>query len=528
MAGQLKPSSQFDFSGGANPVVSPALLGPKQSQRVHNMLLDKHGQLNTIDGTLIQSTAPASEAGSRILIPLRWQPVSGSLQSLVIANRTVAPLINILYDRTVMPWTVIGNFQSADPTPGYAILNDTLVITDGYNTPKQFNTITFSPLTNTAPGGVPPVGGKYIIEHEGFIFLWNTLGTTTSVHGGDGPSVLRQSDLNDPTAWNDAQVVFIAKDDGTQGQGMAVFTIAEAGIAPTDTLVIFKDTTTYQMTGNLGTGGGAPSSNFSLQQVKTDMGCFAPKSIQFCTGFGIIRLTHKGFALFDGVDDRLISEEIRPYLFGHDDITGIDWTKSNFSWASQSINPPLYICFAPTVTDANLTRAFIYDLVRRAWTVIDLPFAVASITFLTPLNTLPYVFLGDSPNPGVLGNIRRWMARDPDWDGVLITSTVRSRLVFDGSPMQRAYFRRLQLDVIPATTPTTVAITVTCNSGETFTDNYTLNPNPNGSQLEVSIDHVCNSVYYDLTMVGNISLRGHEFHLRRKPMVGSNTLVNPL
>lgn len=523
MAGPLRPISQFDYSGGANPVVSPFLLGPKQSQRIHNMILDKHGFLNTVDGTLIQTTAPASETGSRLLLPILWNPVSGAPQSLVIANRTVAPIINILYDRSVTPWVALGNFQTDTPTPTKAILNDVLVMTDGYSAPKSLvsGTFTFQSIATAVAKGF---GGQSIIQHEGFLYLWNTRATTGLT---DGPSVLRQSDLNDPNTWNDAQIVFIAKDDGTQGMGMAVFTIAEAGIAPTDTLVLFKNTSTYQMTGNLGTGGGEPSSNLSIQQVKTDMGNIAIHSIQFCTGFGIIRLSHKGFALYEGVDDRLISEEIRPYIFGHDDITGLRWDRINYSWASQSANPPLYICFCPTV-NIGLTRAFIYDLIRRAWTIVDLPFSIASIEAFAPPETLPYVLLGDTPVVGARGNIRRWFAGDNTWDGVEIIGTVRSRPAFEGSPMQRAYFRRLQLDITPASSPTAVTIVVTCNSGETFTTTYSLSANPNGSHLEASVDHVCNSAYYDLTVTGKISLTGHEFHVRRKPVIGSNTLVNPL
>ncbi len=518
MAGALKPVSQFDYSGGANPVASPALIGPKQSQRIHNMLLDEHGRLRTVDGTHILTTAPVSEAGSRILLPIYWQPASGSPQSLVITNPPAGPGGNNLYNRATNPWTLIGPFSSNTHWPSNSILNDFMLFTDGYSSPKYLNPSSGFGTISTV------IGGQHTIQHEGFAYLFNT---AASPIGDDGPSVLRQSDLNDPNVWNVAQEVFVAKDDGQVGMGMAVFTIAEAGIAPTDTLVLFKNTSTYQMTGNLGTGGGAPSSNFSLQQAKTDMGCYASKSIQFCAGFGIVRLTHRGFALFDGVDDRLISEEVRPYLFGRDDIVSIDWTKIDYSWASQSPNPPLYICFCPTATDYNLTRAFIYDLVRRAWTIIDIPFGIASITFITQPSTLPVVLLGDSPLPGILGNIRRWFSNDPDWDGVAITQIKRSRLAFDGSPQQRAYYRRMQMSIIADTSPVTVTTAVTCNDGTIKASVFTLGSSAFESQLETTIDHTCNTVYSDVIIVGRVRITGEEFHLRKKPLIGSNTLVRP-
>ncbi len=531
MAGALKPISQYDYSGGANAVASPAIIGPKQVQRAVNFILDEHGMLRTVPGTHILSTAPVSEAGTRIVLPITWQPVASiALQTLVVVNPLAGG--NELYDRATSPWTLLGPFATNYSTPQSAILGDLLLITDDYSTPKVWDSATFRDITNAY--GQAPRGGRHTTQHQGFLYLWNTQALTDLTYGGDGPSVLRQSDLNQPEYWNNAQVVFIDKDDGFKGRGLAAFTIAESGIAPFDTLVIFKDLATYQMTGNLGTAGGSPSSNFSLQRVKTDMGNYADRSIQFCAGFGVIRLSHRGFALFDGVDDRLISEEIRPYLFGRDDISPIYWTGVNNSWASQSPSPPIYICFCPLYNAATqsitMTRAFLYDLVRRAWTVVDLPYSIASINLVTAPGSFPQVLLGDAPSPGVVGNIRRWFAGDTTWDGVQITSTTRSRLAFDGSPSQRAYFRRLQESIIADASPVTVTTVVQCSNGITKSSQYILASSPSPIpgvpwELETCIDVTCNSAYYDLTSVGPIRLAGHEFHLRKKPIIGSNTLL---
>ena len=386
---QSSIGEQHDYSGGINAVTSPFLIGPKQVARASNMLYDEHGSLRTVDGTKIISNAPGTELGSRILLPITWLPVAGVLQALVITQPSIG--VNKLWSWAVAPWVQIGLFEGNTNIPSFSILNNLMVFTDGYFGPKSWDGATFQRLA-----GYPAnMGAQHIIHHQGFLYALNT---NPNTYQFDGPSALRQSDLNQPTSWNNNQMTFVAKDDGTQGRGLAVYTIAEAGIPPTDTMVIFKDKSTFQMIGNLGTGGGSASTNFQLQQVKSDMGCYSAKSIQYCSGFGIIRLTHRGFALFDGVDDRLISEEIRPYLFGRDDIGAIDWTLSNYSWSGQSHNPPLYICFCPTTDGKRMSRAFAYDLIRRAWSVIDLPFRVASISLVdltagpapSPILDFPY------------------------------------------------------------------------------------------------------------------------------------------
>jgi hypothetical protein len=296
---------------------------------------------------------------------------------------------------------------------------------------------------------------------------------------------------------------------------LALFTIAEAGIAPEDTLVLFKDRSSYQMIGNLGTGGGAPSTNFSLKQIKTDMGCYAPRTIQFASGFGIIRLTHRGFALFNGIDDRLISEEIRPYLFGRDDIQGIDWTNVGISWGSQSQNPPIYIAVCP-LSGTDLTRAFLYDLVRKAWMVIDLPFPVASISFVAESGTLPVVLLGDAPSSSIIGNIRRWFAQDPDFDGTPVPWSVRSKEA--GNPLNPHYFRRILFNII-VDGAADASLTATFSGGIVKgPQSVSLVQGASPNLVTVDLDVNARHGRYDLSGTGRVRIRAHQWEVRRKPM----------
>ena len=127
-----------------------------------------------------------------------------------------------------------------------------------------------------------PRGAAHAINHAGSLWLWNTSPTNTS-DNLDGPSVLKMSDSNNPNSWNPLNVAFVGKNDGQQGMGMASFTIAETGITPTASLVLFKEFSTYQVIGVFG------ATDFEIEKAQTDLGCIAPRTIKFVPGFGIVR-----------------------------------------------------------------------------------------------------------------------------------------------------------------------------------------------------------------------------------------------
>jgi hypothetical protein len=289
-----------------------------------------------------------------------------------------------------------------------------------------------------------PYGAAHIINHAAALWAWNTAPQTQSSSGtGDGPSVLRMSGANNPNSWPLANSIFIGKDDGTQGTGLATFTVAEAGISPTGSLVCFKDYSTYTVTGVFG------AQNFAVNEVKTDMGCLAPRSIAFATGFGVIRFCHLGFALFDGINDRLISEEIRPYILGSPEVVGVDFARLNQGYGCLTTNPPLYVCALPTRDGLN-SRIFAYDLVMRAWMICDYTnsnpnYPIRCMEQIRP----PYVsgfpattLIADDGPAGQ--TIRRWQGGDTQWDATSPPTPVSwmFRPPEVGDPGSRAYFRR--------------------------------------------------------------------------------------
>jgi len=190
----------------------------------------------------------------------------------------------------------------------------------------------------------PPRGAAHAEVYAGSLWVANT-GVVESSDQLDGPSALRQSDLNNPGSWNPLNAAQISPDDGDQCTGIKAFTVAEAGIAPQNFLMYFKNFSTYLIQGVFG------ASDFAITRLQTDLGCIAPRSLQFVPGYGIMRLSHLGFAVTDGISDKLQDPEaIRPFLFPEStesDITPIDQTYLYFAKGAQTANPPMYVCAVP-------------------------------------------------------------------------------------------------------------------------------------------------------------------------------------
>src|SRR6267142_932642 len=246
-----------------------------------------------------------------------------------------------------------------------------------------------------------PPGAAHLISHAGSLWAFNTSPTNTS-DGLNGPSSLLMSDSNNIKSWNPLNQAFIGKDDGSQGMGLASFTIAEAGIAPLGSLVIFKDFSTYQLVGVFG------SPNLTIQQIQSDMGCIAPRSIKFLPGFGIARMSHLGVTMFDGIRDKVISEQIRPLLFP---VTlspaAIVPNQSYLMKSGQFASPPMYGLATNTIGGLDLlglNKIFLYDLILKAWTIIDLPVPISGL----PTQTISSIYQmrqpGGTPQTIIGGN----------------------------------------------------------------------------------------------------------------------------
>lgn len=363
-----------------------------------------------------------------------------------------------------------------------------------------------------------------------------TGGGSPAVTDLDGPSSLRSSDLNNPNSWPAANQIWVDKDDGDQGMGMGQFTIAESGISPTTSQILFKTFTGYQMTGVFGSTNPA----FTIQRIKSDMGCVAPRTIQFAPGFGLIRLTHRGFALFDGVDDRLISEEVRPLIFGSAVYTSLNWALVNTSYATVVANPPMYVAYCPT-GDNGLDRVFMYDLVRKAWAIFSFANQISTVQSIRDPGQLPFVLTGDFNE----GRVREVFGASITDSGTPITVQWLPKPVSAGSPQQNGYYRRLVLKVTDADPARPISITtlfgpVTSNPPRQITKvllvpvavglglGYGLLPYgtspyggvPANAEVDLTCDLglIATNARAIISWQGPLRVRGIEWHVKAKPL----------
>ena len=290
-----------------------------------------------------------------------------------------------------------------------------------------------------------PPGAGHIEVYAGSLWAFNTSPINTA-NGLDGPTALRMSNVNDPNGWNSVNQAFLDKDDGAEGMGMGKFTITAQGIPPEGSLIAFKYRVPYQIIGVFG------ANNFAIQPVSSDMGCLAPRTIQFVPGFGLMRYCHLGIGVFNGYKDEVISEQIRPYLFpvndfDTQDITVVDANYVPLSWAAQTANPPMYAMAAPIGNSGGqLSRMFLFDLILKCWAAnTDLPFPLGCIAQVQPVTSNPLTIIGGFGD----GCLQRWQAGDVQWytggggSAVAVAWSVRTITVASQTASQRVWARKL-------------------------------------------------------------------------------------
>jgi hypothetical protein len=355
-------------------------------------------------------------------------------------------------------------------------------------------------LNSAAP---PPPGAGHIEVYSGALWAWDTSPFNTA-NGLDGPCALRMSNINNPNSWNPINQAFLDKDDGQEGMGLAKFTITAIGIPPQGSLIAFKNYSSYQVIGIFG------ASNFAIQAISTDMGCTAPRTIQFVPGFGITRYAHLGMAVFNGVKDEVISEQIRPFLFPNNDfnfsdITVLDAAWVSVSWATQTATPPMYVVAMPIgVSAGNLTRVFCYDLVFKAWIIVDLPFPISTMSQFRTVSANPVTVMGGSND----GCISRWQAGDVLWDtgatGARNPSKVqwnmRTLTIASSTNDQRVYNRRLVVTMICSGTPGSVSVSWRMSGVTQATRTFTL---PTNADQDIDVATQLTGKRFDAIISGN-------------------------
>lgn len=510
MPSQLQPIVQKDFSGGLNLSVNPYLIPKKQLWRVNNMLLDEHGSLRTRPGSSVVSTT------QNVCIPTYYMDfltkANGSITKWILANDGSTSYVFIT-NNTPYLFAANGSFLSGYTQPQSVTVLDKELIAGGYGAFKIFDGTTVSAVVGQG-GQTPPPGAKHVAYHLGSLWVWNTNATTTTL---DGPSSLRMAASGKVNDWPDANQAFIGKDDGQVGMGLASYTIVETGISPISTLVAFKNYSAYQISGVFG------STTLAIQQMKTDMGCIAPRTLQFVSGFGLIRLTHKGFALYNGVDDKLLSEDVRPAIYGNaqdeGDIKSLDFSRIETSMSAQLQNPPLYVCACPVEGETNLTRFFIFDLIRKAWTLCTFPYPISWIGTKYE-NGAGQLFAASATD----GFIYRLMGlSDIDDNGSPVEWDFRTGPISSGDPTGQLFWRRLLLDIVsPQGSELTYSMILngypTVLGTPVTTGIRSLSTLVKAGRTDIDILRTAPSLYAICSGSGPFKLRGMTWQVKKKPL----------
>jgi hypothetical protein len=544
----LQTIAQFDFSGGINAVASPYLVSKKQVRAMTNLLMDEHGSLKTRDGMSVYTTVAAKRdysAFARCIPTMGGAITLGAFKNAASGCTSIEQIGGTIFTQL--------DLSTDYATPQMIQVNNKMVFANGYEQLKYWDPATYAFASVNYSGTLAgldfsaPPGAKYLTFHLGGVWAWNTGAATSTL---SGPSCLRMSNLVPDTAlspsgtdlivglWPDDAYTHIAMDDGQVGTGMGLFTIAEAGISPTSVLLLFKNYSTYQLDGTLTVSGTTPQ--FSLRKVKTDLGCLASESVQFCTSVGLIRLTHKGFAVYDGVNDKIISEEVRPYIFGDGATIGsLDFTEVYKSSSVQVQNPPLYICACPT-TGEGLDRIFVYDLIRKSWSILSYPVKFKCLANLSVnQNVISLLAAPVSASTATTTKIYSLFNGATTDDGTAIAWTWTSKPYFISSPTRLSYWRRAVVD-LSFLSPQTLVTEFTVSGEPTFTKTTTqtvinlLNQNAWGSKawgtlkyggdpyadIRTSIDFgkISPSISVRFSGTGPIRFRGMEIHGRAKPL----------
>jgi hypothetical protein len=253
------------------------------------------------------------------------------------------------------------------------------------------------------------------------------------------------------------------------------------------------------------------------------MGCFAPRSIWFVPGYGVARYSHLGVALFDGVQDTVISEEMRPYLFPSNNLDNSDITVADANWipAAQgclTANPPMYVMAIPIGNSGGqLTRILNYDLVLKCWGgPVDLPFPISSMTQVRPITSNPLTIFGGFSD----GTLQRWQAGDVQWytgdpvANTLVLWSMKTPEAFSNPQDQKLEWRRLALRGF-SDGATTIAITPYANGKAKPVRNYMI---PSSGDFEVFCGPRIDGLRFDaiISGTGGIEISRCDFQIYEK------------
>jgi hypothetical protein len=478
------------------------------------------GQPSSSGGTVTVTTKPVVS----VFIPS--YPVWTASVPYAI-NSVIEPVTNIGYYFIALQAGTSGATQPTFPTTVGATVTDGSIVWQNGGT-----------LVSGAP---PPSGCAHLAVYSGSLWMFNTSVTDSGVstntgtgttpiarpgQGLDGPCSLRMSDVDDLNSWNPINQAYLDKDDGTEGMGLGAFTIAAQGIPPEGSLCAFKRRAVYQIVGVFG------ADNFAIQRVQSDMGLLAPRTLQFVPGYGLVRLTYLGVAVFDSVNDRIVSTQVEPFLIGSNDPDNADVIPMDPEWqtiaqSALTANPPMYCCAIPVASMPGsslgaLTQIMCFDLVLKAWAIINLPFPISTMAGVLTFSTIGQTAIG-SWNDGTLQLIQNG---DETWATSMsgsatpgqVSWSMRTPTNASKNASERLYLRRtVVLGQQTGSAPSTMNIQ-TRNGGVVFRSQNVNMPNAGDVQVQSAAGQIGRRFDAMISGSGMITIDSIEMQIEPRPI----------
>jgi hypothetical protein len=233
----------------------------------------------------------------------------------------------------------------------FAVYNDLLHITNGFDAPMTWDGTTFANMA-----GSPPATGRVVVMNGNRAFM-----TATAV-----PSRLYYSKLNNTLDWvgdDDAGFIDINPNDGG--------TIIDL-VPAIQELVILKSNRVYRLQGIGPTTGFTVADNLvptvgSVGAISTQGAVFALNDVYYISELGLHNLTQT--QQFGDLKEAFLSERVETYFrLDFDNSLLLEHLgRSVLAYDSQQNN--LYLCADSIDAGGKNDTTLVYDLVLKAWTV---------------------------------------------------------------------------------------------------------------------------------------------------------------
>ena len=321
--------------------------------RADNCVLTTEGGVTKRFGKVAINTVTLG-ASVKILGGIQFRLSSGTDYQVV--GTSDGRVVHINIDGTTANLAT-GKSTNAGVRYRFAVYNDLLHITNGYDAPMTWDGTTFANMA-----GSPPATGQVIVMHGNRAFM-----TARAV-----PSRLYWSKLNNTLDWTgttDAGFMDVEPNDNS--------TIIDL-VSSIQELVILKGRRPYRLQGIGPVTGYTVADHLvptvgSVGAISSQGAQFALNDVYYVSELGLHNLTQT--QQFGDLKEAFLSDRVEPYFRLYSDVALAlnQLSKAVLAYDSQANN--LYLC-VDSDNDAVNDTTLCYDLVLKAWTVwTSTPFA---------------------------------------------------------------------------------------------------------------------------------------------------------